>query len=357
MENNLELEWAAFAQRIADSGTRRTQVREALAAIETSDTVRELKQQLKTELEAFDMCTERLEFCETLLSYQRRGEKQGNIVALLLTNRRARKQRQVETLYGIPGTPPDMVEELRWQVKLLEASRNDLRDTRETYLEDSRKRAQRIDDLRGQIRAVKQGLLQELSAVRQTWKSLTEECTVWATEDRAHLLWFLEHRLAPHEPIIRRYVKRHGCADVQDLLVRYGLEALLPLAHRRDGRDGQWRFVFLENPAGKRVHSLPFDHDKAVVELARLLKKSRIPADAALVLQELVHVTTMPLHDRHRLKHITDALPLGWKIVPVGNAVRALLNIKEEERVIEFTVALRRDAYAHQVRGLKQRKR
>lgn len=196
----------------------------------------------------------------------------------------------------------------------------------------------------GQIRGATRSIRVEKAAVEISKRDLRQQMAEWAMTDRAHLEFFLVHSNCRHQLTLEVFHQKHPRVDIADLDAKYGTSPPLPIPEDERTPSG-WQLVFLRNRQDQHPIPLPSNRQHAETSLESLLEDTCPSVDAKKVLTYLERVTAWPPHARHRLKKLENEFPLGWRILRLGSTHRALLNIKEEEKIIEFTVAHRGRAY------------
>ncbi len=203
-------------------------------------------------------------------------------------------------------------------------------------------------------------------AVRETERrrqQLHEDSLQWATQDRDHLQWTLDHEPSYRDDVIHSYRTKFPLDTLADLLPpptpRPVQVQNLPKARRKKNRSSppatpkttssepqSWRFFVTFN-ADDPGSELPQEHDQFLSNLKSALHKAAYHnLDVQLVYDKLLAVTHMSTQQRQEMNKVVDIEPLGWKILRVGMKHRLFLSIDEDRCVIRFLPRPRKKSYA-----------
>jgi len=188
--------------------------------------------------------------------------------------------------------------------------------------------------------------------LQQTW----EQIKVWATQDRAHLDFFLHCQPKHHQDVIGIFADIHGPETVADLIPQslHTKDEEGELLRRLPG-DDSWQLVYVPHHSRTKRYTLPDDPSSALEMLRKLLEVHCRSAEADHTLQCLRRVTLRTVEKRSRMKRLKNTLPLNWRILRISQSIRAFLNINEQEKILEFTVENRKESYRLNRRPRRQR--
>lgn len=205
-------------------------------------------------------------------------------------------------------------------------------------------------------------------AIRETERrrhQLHEDSLQWASQDRGHLEWTLEHESLYRDDVIRRYRTRFPTDNLFDLLpppVSQPVQVQnLPKARRKKNglplpaavpktavsTPQTWRFFVTFNASDPGLE-LPQEPDKFLSGLQSALDTVAYHSlDVQLVYDKLLAVTRMTTQQRQEMHKVVEVEPLGWKILRVGRKHRLFLSIDEDECCMRFLPCPRKKSYTH----------